>query len=152
MENDKLKRLQEETKKKYKGEPGVHGEDSSVKIVEEDSLLKSMPKDKVCTIETYDNFSVIAHKIFNYFAVNQSTTIVGWFDTGESFEKLGDMVLDEIRVLDKAENVVRNRANGSRRKRKLLPNSIGGYVAHKIFRYKYETINSKPHITIWRVQ
>jgi len=53
--------------------------------------------------------------------------------------------------LDEAKNVERQRG-GARRKRTRLENSIGGFVAHKIFQYKPRDLTDDPKASFWRAQ
>lgn len=108
-------------------------------------------------IQIYDTDTVkeCADKIFNHFEVGQSCSIYGVEvietpDRWKPFAK-GELVWKELEVLDFAENTVRRKGKKNARKRKLLPNSIGGYVAHKIFQHKHYG-GDNPKYVIWRVQ
>ena len=93
----------------------------------------------------------IAKKIFNNFEVMQSCTITGYvISGGESFIK-GELVINELYSLDKLHNL-RQQGNKMARKRKRLKDSIGGYVADKIFRYKKTIDGSNVRYNIWRYQ
>jgi len=50
-----------------------------------------------------------------------------------------------------SKNVERQRG-GARRKRTRLENSIGGFVAHKIFQYKPRDLTDDPKASFWRAQ
>jgi len=100
---------------------------------------------------------IMARKIFNHFAVNQSCTI-GGFTVSRDVEPLGIIVWRFIREMDYEENYILERGRAPRRKYKEPPaGSIGGRYAHKIFRKK-ETIREveggRPVLVtiIWRVQ
>lgn len=94
-----------------------------------------------------------AREIFYDFKVGQSTTIKGFERVGEEQElvPIGKLVVDELERLDLLENT-RDEGGRIRRKRYKPPNTVGGYVAQKIFRYKQETRNSKMIYQIWRLQ
>lgn len=100
-----------------------------------------------------DDYAETARKIFYKFELNQSCTILGWVD--DEVQPKGELVLDEIKRLDKAENFV-GRASGGKmiRKRKIEPDSIGDYVAGKIFKWKKVVITDTSELkyTIWRKQ
>lgn len=86
--------------------------------------------------------------IYRHFEVGQSCAIRGMY--GEV--ALGQIVIDRIRDIDLNENTVL-RANGQRRRKiKVWPNSVGGYVAHKIFKWAVVYNDKIPKYTIWRVQ
>jgi hypothetical protein len=99
-----------------------------------------------------DSVKETAKKIFYHFVLNQSCLVKGFVVGSDDLEEKGKLVLDELRRLDELENHIPNRSGKMRRRRNVLQNSIGGYVAQKIFRYKKETINSEVRYTIWRVQ
>lgn len=95
----------------------------------------------------------MADAIFYKFEINQSCLIKGFVMDGEQLFPKGDVVLEMLERIDSKQNMMENgQASGMRRKRKKLPDSIGGYVAHKIFRFKKETIDREYRVTIWRVQ
>lgn len=100
-----------------------------------------------------DDYLDVAKKIFNEFEVGQSCTVKGVVideDNKEIFTK-GEMVLKELRRLDSLVNVSITEGGRLRRKRKILPNSIGGYVAHKIFKWAILE-GSLEYYNIWRIQ
>jgi hypothetical protein len=103
----------------------------------------------VC-LET-DSYETMAWKIFNYFQVHQSCTIIGVHAGGGILDARGAMVWKEIQKLDEKENTERNRS-GFRRKRKLIPDSIGGYVAQKIFCRSMKVQDGVLRYVIWRYQ
>ena len=98
-----------------------------------------------------DSVKETARKIYHEFEVNQSCTVIGLEFDGEKVICKGEEVCKELRRLDTLENV-RPMGKKMTRRRKSLPNSIGGYVAHKIFRYDKVTVDSDIRYTIWRVQ
>jgi hypothetical protein len=103
---------------------------------------------KVIRIYETDDYMEMAEKIYYHFEVNQSCTIKGFvFDEGEPIPK-GKLVLDHINNLDKTEHYDKR----SRRKRVKLPNSIGDYVAGKIFKWDERIQDRKIIYLIWRVQ
>lgn len=99
-----------------------------------------------------DSIKEAASKIYNDFLINQSCTICG-FERIEEFrlEEKGLLVCNELRRLDSVDNL-RPMGKKMTRRRKILPDSIGGYVAHKIFKFKRVIVESEVRYTIWRVQ
>lgn len=91
----------------------------------------------------------IASIIFSEWEVNKSGTITG-FITGPDgrLEKKGEAVLRELERIDSLSNVNEHK----RRKRVKPENTIGGYVAQKIWKYRHEVINNEPKTHIWRIQ
>ena len=68
------------------------------------------------------------------------------------YEK-GDLVIKELKSLDRIYNHSIEKANGRmRRKTRTADDVIGYFVDQKAFRFKKETRNSMPVTTIWRVQ
>lgn len=102
-------------------------------------------------IKETDTVKEMAEKIFYHFLVHQSCTIIGVEASNGSLDAKGALVWNEIKRLDEKENMVRNKQK-LRRKRKLLPNSIGGYVAQKIFLHDYKIQEDVLRYTIWRYQ
>jgi len=96
-----------------------------------------------------DDYAECARKIFYQFDVNQSCTIVGWVD--EEIKPKGQLILDEIARLDKAENF-KSQGKKMIRRRKVAPDSIGDYVAGKIFRFKSQIQGNEVKFVIWRMQ
>ena len=95
-----------------------------------------------------DDYMTMADKIYNSFEVNQSCTVKGFIlDEGEPIPK-GKMVLDHINLLDRSEHYDKH----SRRKRVKPPNSIGDFVAGKIFKYEERIQDRKIIYLIWRMQ
>ena len=108
------------------------------------------------TVRIYeeDNYIEVAQKIFYKFELMQSCFITGLF-TGRDNQVLSKAkaVIDELTLIDEAENI--NTARGDkrpRRKRVKPENSIGGDLAHKIFKYREDIKNGLPCVTIWRIQ
>ena len=104
-----------------------------------------------------DTWKECADKIWSdSFEVNNSCSIYGIILLkGEPFAK-GELVVNELRRLDKEENVMVGASGKNSRRRKVLPDSIGGYVAHKIFRFKElhterNGVKTRKY-NIWRVQ
>jgi len=101
----------------------------------------------------FENASVqeIARNIYFKFELGQSCKITGMLQQGEyDWVPRGVLVLQELRRLDRSENCDVK----GRRYKKVRPNSIGGYVAQKMFIYKHE---SDEHgltdvVRVWRVQ
>ena len=97
---------------------------------------------------TKDNYEDIAYTIFHEFKIEQSCGIVGWITVRDEVKPLGELVVEELRKLDS----IHNTSDGKRRHRKVLPDSIGGFVAQKIFKFKKVKDNNHYKYTIWRVQ
>lgn len=102
-----------------------------------------------------DSIYEMARKIFNNFTIHQSCTIIGWIQDEKNKRAIpkGDLVIQELIEMDKKENCQTRPGDGRiRRKRVMLPDTIGGYVAQKIFQYKRNIVDSEPRISIWRIQ
>ena len=99
------------------------------------------------------HYAEIANEIFYKFAVNQSTAVRGFVHLGEELNPtpLGKMVIDHLELLDRRENIYQD-GKRIRRRRVILPNTVGGAVAQKIFKYKWEIRGNKMIYTIWRIQ
>lgn len=98
-----------------------------------------------------DTLEQIANKIYFHAEVLQSFTVKGLSISGEEVKPKGRIVLDEIqRIFD----IETRKWEGHqfRRRRRTIRDSIGGYVAEKIFRWKIETIDSTIRYHIWRIQ
>ena len=105
-----------------------------------------------------DNYLDMAKKIFDKFEIGKACVVLGYVwetDLKTKYEK-GMMVVNELKRLDLAFNFiptkryVKNRPE-SQRRLMYIKNSIGGPVAHKIFRYeRYNSTDAK--WCIWRVQ
>lgn len=105
-----------------------------------------------------DTWKETADKIWSdSFEVNMSCSIYGIeIIDGKAIAK-GELVVNELRRLDAKENISVGVSGKKSRKRKILPDSIGGYVAHKIFRFKHVTITDDVKggtikYNIWRTQ
>ena len=96
----------------------------------------------------------MANTIFNEFEVNQSCLIKGMEidQVNMTVTPKGEMVVNELIQMDINKYTRASKDGRPRRKRKLLPDSIGGFVAQPIFRYKRETRDGEIVYTIWRVQ
>jgi hypothetical protein len=95
-----------------------------------------------------DDYLEMADKIYHKFDVLQSCTIRGWVYDGENAIPKGDLVLKQLEAYDKRYNV--NSRN--RRKRVKPENSVGDFVAQKIFRWDVRFHEHKPIYNIWRMQ
>ncbi len=104
-----------------------------------------------------DSIETTAKKIYEDFVVGQSCTVKGLelkegaIIGGKSMICKGEEVIKELERLDRLENVYPVGKKMSR-KRKKLPNTVGGFVAHKIFGWKAVTIDSDIRYQIWRIQ
>lgn len=105
-----------------------------------------------------DTWKQAADKIWSDgFIVDQSCSIYGIVLIGDEPFAKGELVVRELERLDMKQNVI-VQANGKKaRKRKKIEGSIGGYIAHKIFRFKeHRIVNPEKGNTvkynIWRVQ
>lgn len=97
-----------------------------------------------------DTYAEVANKIFFEFELNQSCAITGLVRDGDEIEAKGKYVLDQLRWLDEKHNTTPAADGRRRRKRKLINDSIGGYAAHKIFKFKITDNGTK--YSIWRIQ
>lgn len=98
--------------------------------------------------------AMIALAIFHEFDNLQSCTITGFvqLDNGR-LERKGDTVLRELEMLDSKHNYQPEKIDKRpRRKRYKPPNTIGGYVAQKIWKYRHEVVGNEPKTHIWRIQ
>lgn len=111
-------------------------------------------------IEIYDTdtWKQVADKIWSDgFVVDQSCSVFGIeLYKGEAWGK-GELVIKELERLDAAQNVIKTANGKNMRKRKKIEGSIGGYIAHKIFRFKEHRIKDEikgntVKMNIWRVQ
>jgi hypothetical protein len=89
-------------------------------------------------------------KIYNSFEVNQSCTVKGFVIDEKNNDVIpkGKLVLEHIERLDVAEHFNKQ----GRRKRVKPANSIGDYVAGKIFCYEERIKDKKIIFLIWRKQ
>lgn len=100
-----------------------------------------------------DTYQEVADKMYHHFVINQSCSVKGFIWIGKRIETIGDMVIKELTRLDKHENMITPRDGRPRRKSVLIPNSVGGFVAQKIFRYKKPEKNDNDQkYTFWRIQ
>jgi hypothetical protein len=95
-----------------------------------------------------DDYLTIGDKVYNSFEVNQSCTVKGFILDGEDVIPKGKLVLQHIERLDVAEHYNKQ----GRRKRVKPANSIGDYVAGKIFCYEERIKDKKIIFLIWRKQ
>ena len=98
-----------------------------------------------------DTIKEIASKIYYGFELHQSCGIDGFEMADGDLVTKGSLVVRELTLLDLADNT---EATGKkiRRKRVMMPNSIGGFVAQKIFRYEEREHLGTIRVTIWRIQ
>jgi hypothetical protein len=98
-----------------------------------------------------DDYITMAQKIYETFDVHHSCTIKGLVldRDKEVYIPKGELVLEQINRLDIAENYDKF---GRRRRRVKPVNSIGDYVAGKIFKYEQRIKDKKVIYLIWRVQ
>lgn len=95
----------------------------------------------------------IAREIFYNFEINQSATISGFVtnvDTMEIFTR-GEKIIENLERLDVTENF-RNEGKRMRRKQVKLPNTVGGFVAQKAFKWSSEKRGNTVIYRIWRIQ
>lgn len=100
-----------------------------------------------------DTWFETGQKCFYAMDVHQIVVVKGLerIDEHTILEK-GKLVLEELERLDKLENF-NNIGAGRMRRKKVKPvNTIGGELAHKIFKWKREVIENEPRYTIWRLQ
>ena len=95
----------------------------------------------------------IAEIIFNKFTVMQSCKITGFeMDERSRVKAKGELVCDKLWALDQFHNVKVQGAKKENRIKRRPPNSIGGYLADKIFRWKIQMLKDDVKYTIWRIQ
>lgn len=96
----------------------------------------------------------LALSIFHDWEINQSVTIKGFVQTGEDEPvPAGQLICEYLEKFDKEANTFAPSGDKKiRRKRYKPPNTIGGYVAHKMFKWKQEIRDHKMVYTIWRIQ
>ena len=95
----------------------------------------------------------IADIIFFQFDLHQSCKIEGWEYIGKRIHPKGELVCDEIWNLDRKHNCyVKDGSKTALRIRKRPANSIGGYAAHKIFKWERFILDNYVKYTIWRIQ
>lgn len=93
--------------------------------------------------------------IFDVFEVLQSYSVKGFTrdEHGNPITK-GKVVLDELKRLY-TERYMKNKeiSKGTKsRRRNHLVNTVGGTLAHPIWRYKEEEIEGNIKVSIWRIQ
>ncbi|MBK7345816.1 MAG: hypothetical protein IPI98_02580 [Chitinophagaceae bacterium] len=103
-------------------------------------------------ISENDSLRDIAEKIYSKFISGQSCTISGFCEDlngGGKREVVprGEVVIRLLEIKYRAEFY-----DGNKRRLKYIKNSVGGPVAHKIFKYEKHIRESIPVITIWRMQ
>ena len=109
---------------------------------------QNLQQSKQVRINDSDDYITMAEKIYHHFQLNQSCTIRGIAIVDKDPYPKGKMVLYEIEQLDKKLNY----KNGKRRKRVKPPNSVGDFIAGKIFRYEERIQDKKIVYLIWRKQ
>lgn len=114
--------------------------------------------ENITAISPTDDVAVMAHKIYNDFKVGQSCTIKGFvFYPGDYTEETpipkGLAVKEQLDFLDREENVyVPPNDLRPRRRRVKPPNTIGDFVAQKMFRWEESTRDGVIVYMIWRMQ
>lgn len=106
-------------------------------------------------INVSDSVEEMAKKIFKHFEVGQSTTIEGFLrskDPDAPMIPKGQIVLKKIEELDQFCNMQLAKDNRWRRRRVKPANTIGDYLAHKIFTWEKRMDESSIKYTIWRIQ
>lgn len=96
-----------------------------------------------------------AYNIYNQLQVNVSIDIYGWAinEISQLLSPLGDLVLEELRYWDEVANITYVGATKKKlRKYKYADKSIGGPLAHKIFKFNKVVLDNVPRVTIWRIQ
>jgi len=95
----------------------------------------------------------IAEIIFTKFTVMQSCKVTDFErDENGRMKAKGELVCDKLWALDQFHNVKVQGARKENRIKRKPPNSIGGYLADKIFRYKITMLKDDVKYTIWRIQ
>lgn len=103
-------------------------------------------------IYEYESFEEMAKKIFFHFEINQSCTVSGYEEIeGGRLVAKGEQVIAELERLDNKHNMT-TEGKVMRRKRAKPIHSIGGYVAHKIWKYRQRIVDSQVKYDIWRIQ
>lgn len=105
-------------------------------------------------IYTTDTPLEIARKIYYQFEVHNSCKVTGLVKVEGSDDPVakGRIVAELIREFDRIENTTKAKDGRIRRRRKILDNTIGGYVADKIFRYSEFAGVDEVKWTFWRIQ
>lgn len=92
----------------------------------------------------------MAFVIFYHMEIMSSCKIMGIEQHNGKWKPKGEIVCDLLWSYDRLHNVKTN-SKDSRIKRK-PSNSIGGYLADKIFRWKIDVLEDDVKYTIWRIQ
>lgn len=108
----------------------------------------------MCKIEATHSVKETAQLIFHQMIVNQSVAILGYVrdDENMTVEEKGKLVIQELEKLDIEHNFQAHKDGALRRKRSRMANSIGGFIAQKIFKYERREVDNFPRYTIWRLQ
>ncbi len=98
----------------------------------------------------------IARVIFDW-EIGMSCALTGFIadaDSDTGFSPKGKLVIKELQNLYNEKYLRAGYKDGKQkvRARNHYTNSIGGAIAHPIWRYKEEIVNDKIKYTIWRVQ
>lgn len=107
------------------------------------------------TILYNDTFEDIARKIWNKLNVGSSVDVHGWAinEISQQLSPLGDLVLEFMKFLYEVDNITyHGKLHKKQRKFYYEPKSIGGPLAHKIFKYNKVILDNNPRVTIWRIQ
>lgn len=101
-----------------------------------------------------DDYMTMAEKIYKRFEIGMSCSIYGFVQIPSEMRVIpkGQLVIDEISRLDILDNTDIGSDKRRRRKRVKPPHTIGGYVAHKMFRYEILNTDKGPKVNIWRMQ
>ncbi len=100
-----------------------------------------------------DGYYDMAIKIYRDFEVGQSCTISGFVIVGNEAEPKGEVVIRELEKMDIKDNVhIPKDGRKRRRKRVKPPNSIGDYVAQKMWVWEKVIRDGKIKFIIWRKQ
>lgn len=91
----------------------------------------------------------MAYVIFYNMDLLVSCKIEGVENFNGKWKPKGEIVCDLLWEYDRKFNV---REKSEHRIRRKPPQSIGGYLADKIFRWKYEIIDNDVKYSIWRIQ
>lgn len=100
-----------------------------------------------------DDYLDIAIKIYNHFEVYQSCSVIGLVvdPTARAMHEKGKLVHDELVRLDALDNI---KFHGDKliRKNKRPKDCIGGFTAHKQFRFQRANLGDDIKWTFWRIQ
>lgn len=100
-----------------------------------------------------DTLHEMASKIYEKFEVMQSFCISGFvISDNDKLIAKGKIILDYIERRYKEENVSISSDGKEKKKYKFEKDSIGGPIAHKIFKWNIRVIDKEPRYTIWRLQ